>query len=86
MPKAPILSRTRLYETLRDGSFRNLDWNLVNTTLGAMMEPVSIVMGPITQRDPYDESFTDRMSISGDQQYQLMGTGGQLWPRTFNTL
>lgn len=89
MPKAPILSRFRLYERMRDGSERDLEWNVVNTSLGQMIEPRShtIHFGAMPQRDPYDlENVNGRQLIQADQMPSLLGTGGDLWPRTYNTL
>jgi hypothetical protein len=88
MPKAPILDRECFYEILRDGTTRDLDWNLVNTSLGAMLEARTLVTigGPVQQWDPYDMSVNRRTPMSTEMFASLMqGSGGDLWPRTFNT-
>ncbi len=86
MPKAPILSRTALFDVLRDGTQVPLDYNIVGTSLGSMVEFRSnISMGPVTNRDPYEESITDRRQMSRDQIFTLLGVGGDCWPRTWNT-
>lgn len=88
MPKAPILSRDVFYTRLRDGSFKYLDWNLVNTEQGACVEPrnlIPVVFGAITQLDPYDTSFTRETQINEDEIPALFGTGGQQVPLDYNT-
>ena len=87
MPKAPILNRELFYTRLRDGSYRDLDWQLVNTSLGAMVEPRQIVgidRQKVVQRDVYDSSFTRRTEFNEDQFFSLMGTAGQQVPVDFN--
>jgi hypothetical protein len=87
MPKDPVLSREIFYDTLRDGTLLFLDWALVNTGLGAMLEARSIatVDGIVTQWDPYDAGPTKISPLSEDQLFNLLNSGGRLWPRTFNT-
>jgi hypothetical protein len=90
MPKAPILHRTRFVDVLRDGTQIFLDWNLVNTSLGAMMEPVSMAHAPgqlqqTTQGDPYDVSFNALLPMSRDALFSITNSGGELFPRTYNT-
>lgn len=80
MPRTPILARFAFYERLRDGTFRDLDWNVVNTSLGAMVEPRQIIMfdhHTMTDKDRFDgDNFTDRRELSDDQFYSFHGTGG----------
>jgi hypothetical protein len=79
--RAPILGREILYDTLRDGSLRFLDWSLVNTELGPMLEPVSLnQLESITNQDPFSVSF-DRLTLfDADQMVDTMHGGGVLVP------
>lgn len=85
--KEPILTRSLLYEQLRDGSLRMLDFALVGTSLGAMLEPRSLIRpgGAIVNEDPYDTSFTDIKFVDGTQIAALQLQSEQ-WPKTFNML
>jgi hypothetical protein len=86
MPKAPILRRTRLYDTLRDGTKFFHDWNIVQTTLGTMIEAVSVVrMGLIANEDPYDSSVDELQPMSRDIFYSLTNVSGDAWPKVWNT-
>lgn len=86
--KAPILSRTALYERLRDGSLRHLEFNVVETSLGTMLEPRTLIRanGAMVNEDPYDSSFSNIRIIDGAEVAQLvpMGLSSQ-WPKNFNT-
>lgn len=62
MPKAPVLSRTLLWQTLSDGTVHLVDWCLVSTSLGLMVEP-RLVDRP-TGSGIQDEDWTDS-SYSG---------------------
>lgn len=87
MPKAPILNREAFYSKLRDGSFRDLDWNLVNTSLGAMVEPRQLRRvdgGKVVHQDVYDNSFNRRTEFDENQMATLMGTAGLQLPVDFN--
>lgn len=89
MPKAPILNRETFYDRLGDGTFRDLDWNLVNTELGAMVEPRTLMSGlagarGIVHTDLKDISFNKRSELDEDAFYRLMGTGGRQIPVDFN--
>lgn len=57
MPSAPILARTLLWETLSDGTVHQLDWNLVETNLGTMVEPR--IMSRRSQDDMRHENLSD---------------------------
>lgn len=88
MPKSPILSRECFFETLKDGTFRDLDWNLVNTELGAMIEPNSFggliaASGVVTQVDIVDCSFNKLTNLPEDVFYARYGGGRQV-PIDFN--
>lgn len=88
MPKAPILNREAFYDRLSDGTFRDLDWNLVNTSLGAMVEPRQVVLvdgGKVAQRDLKDASFNSRREFDEDKLFSLMGTAGHQLPVDYNT-
>ena len=88
MPKAPILSRECFFDRLRDGSYRDLDWNLVNTSLGGMVEPRALVgghgNGRQTNVDLKDASFTDRRELDEDTLFRLLGTAGHQLPVDYN--
>lgn len=86
MPRVPILHRTVFYSRLRDGTFRLLDWNLVNTTLGAMMEPRLLRYtedGKVTNLDVYDINFNRITEYNEDKMYAETGTAGFQLPRDF---
>lgn len=86
MPKGPVRSREHFYTRLRDGSFLSLDWNVVDTTLGAMVEPRQLMYGnrKITQVDVTEISFNKVSEIDGNQFWRLYGTGGNQLPVDFN--
>lgn len=79
MPKAPVLSREYFYTRLRDGSFRLLDFALINTSLGAMIEsrPVEVGRDKTTDTDVYDRSFTKISEIDDDEFFKLTGFSGR---------
>lgn len=58
MPKSPILSRDGFYVERPGGLARLLDWNIVNTSLGAMFEPRQLNVVPI-------DGFSALNSIDG---------------------
>lgn len=71
---------------LNDGSYRLLDWNFVNTTVGACCEPRSISLGgtaKITTDDAVDSSFNKMMEFDEDAFYRTHGSGGRLRPIDF---
>lgn len=84
MPRAPILNRQAFYTKQRGGSYRDLDWNLVNTSLGGMVEPRQIVSldgNKVSDKDRFDgDDFNERREMSDDDFYRLTGTGGQQLP------
>lgn len=86
MPKTPILSRDLLYDTLRDGSIRLLDWCLVNTSLGGMVEPRQLNFngGSVGTIDALDASYTRLTPMKDDQLNALLGTSGRQLPVDFN--
>lgn len=87
MPKAPILTRTLLYDRLRDGSIMFLDWCFVGTSLGMMVEARTVLRnGFSVNEDPYDTNATDLLPFSRDQLFSTVNSGGDLMPRTYNTL
>jgi hypothetical protein len=93
---ATILSRTIFYDN-SDGKFRFHDWALVNTTLGAMLEP-RVVVNPINNSSSgtVDRDYSDEwqridhmVPFSLDKRFLLIGNdegkplcGGQLMGRT----
>ena len=83
----PILSRTLLYRRLpRGGGYELLDWCIVNTTLGAMVEPRTIMRngGDIKNTDVFDAAFTD-IQLVDDAALASLGFAGTQWPRVYNT-
>ena len=86
MPKLPILRRTRFFERLSDGTFRDLDWQLVDTTLGSMLEPRTLIMdtAALQALDVYDSGVTERVLNPGGALFTL--TSGEQWPKSLNTL
>ncbi len=85
--KAPILSRTLCLARLRDGTLRLLDFQLVTTSLGGMIEPrpVSRACGSSMNEDPYDSAYTDIVVLDGAGIAAVPGIDDVQWPRTFNT-
>lgn len=83
MPRVPILNRQCFYRRLPDGTFRDLDWNLVNTSLGAMIEPRQIRVfdgGKVVNADVYDASFNDRREFNEDKLFSHLGISGTQLP------
>lgn len=87
MPKDPIQGRTLLYETLRDGTHRLLDYCLVNTSVGLCVESRSILRanGNMQNEDVYDTAFTNIEPVDETIRGQL-GLNAYQWPVNFNTL
>lgn len=87
MPKTPILSRESFYDVLNDGTYRDLDWNLVTTSVGACVEPRNILgfgLGKVTQVDIVDASYNRRTQFDEDSFYRYMGLNGRQLPIDFN--
>ena len=84
MPKAPILSSTRFFETLQNGLSRDLDWQMVQTTLGVMLEPVPVLFDSVNlqTRDLYDCGYTERLVNPGGPLFSL--TSGDQWLGALN--
>ena len=84
MPKTPILDREGFFTVIPGGSIKDLDWNLVNTEVGACVEPRQIAMidaaTKVTQVDFVDASFTRRTQIDANKFYSLLGTDGPQIP------
>ena len=87
MPKGPILRREVFYDILGDKSIRFLDWNLVNTSLGAMIEPRQLCPvpsnGPVVQVNVVDTSFDKMSFMDEDAFYRLTGFSGRQVPVDF---
>lgn len=88
MPKIPILTRTALSQKLASGSIIRLPFNIVGTSLGMMVEPVSMsLMDPdqkagITDLDIEDQAHTDAAQVDPAAMYQVLGTWGPTIPYT----
>jgi hypothetical protein len=81
MPKLPILDRTRYIARNPDGTLRELDWALVNTSLGAMAEPVTQNWvdnnGNLQPLDVLDQaSFNRILEVDEALMYSMLGTYG----------
>jgi hypothetical protein len=78
--KAPVLSREVFYTKQRDGSFRLLDFCLVNTSIGGLVEsrPIALFgVNKLVDNDVYDlENFNSIREMDENQFYALTGTGG----------
>lgn len=88
MPRVPILSREGYYKTLTDGTRVPLDWNLVNTSLGAMLEQRQVVgfcSSPLAAVDAKDASFTREVEYDENVLQFQFSTGGAAVPRDFST-
>jgi hypothetical protein len=89
MPKAPILSRETYYDTLNNGTLHLLDWNVVNTSLGAMVEPRQVSLAELGTGDQAQIDLTDvgptRLSPMVEDTFfgKHLG-GGQQLPRDYN--
>lgn len=88
MPKSPILDREVFYDKLNDGTFRELEFALVNTSLGAMIEPRPCAMisatGKITPVDVVDASFNRMTQMDEDAMQRLTGFSGRQTFLDFN--
>ena len=83
MPRLPILRRTLLYQKLpRNGGIRLLDFNLVATSLGTMIESRSInrAAGSAANEDVFDNSFTDMQPADDATFGQIQGLNSLQWP------
>jgi len=81
MPSAPILTRTLLWEALSDGTIHQLDWNLVTTSLGQMVEPRSLVrQAPVQNEDFLDSGYSGMRKLQSDVMYTQIGFAGSQWP------
>ena len=66
MPKAPITARTLYWELLDDGVTKQvLDWCLVTTSLGDMVEPRLIAKqsGNMKNEDLVDSGYSDIVGL-----------------------
>jgi len=89
MPKAPILDREMFYDTLRNtGTLRLLDWQLVNTEVGAMLEPRPLSFAEIgadqAQIDLTDMSVNRISPSDEDTFFSVYLGGGQQLPRDYS--
>ena len=83
MPSIPITSRTLIYERLEDGTLHLHDWNLVQTSLGAMVESRTMIRG--IGGDQKDEelpesAYTDMRAITVAVLLSDYGFAGSQWP------
>lgn len=86
MPRAPILSREGYYKKLSDGTMVPLDWNVVGTSLGAMIEQrqVCVTTSPLAAIDAKDAGFTRMLEMDENVLQFQSGTGGQALPTDFS--
>lgn len=82
MPRAPITSRTLLFEKLADGTLHQLDVCLVQTSLGQMVELRSILrpFGDIKDEDFVDSSYTQSVVMQSSDLFSKTNFGGCQWP------
>lgn len=84
MPKAPILKRRLFFEKVRGGSMRLLDWAVVETSLGTMVEPRTLApidaTGSVRQVDVLETTFDTLTEMREDKFYEQNGTSGQQVP------
>lgn len=82
MPSPPILSRTLLWERLSDGTIHLLDWNLVTTSLGVMVEPRTLLHanGAMKDEDLLESGYTDMTVLQSDSFYATYHFAGSQWP------
>lgn len=93
MPKAPITARTLYWERLSDGTLHPIDWSLVTTSLGVMVEPKSLLRMPaaegIRDEDLFDSSFTTIAVVpalpTGNYAFDQVAFQGVQWPRYRST-
>lgn len=87
MPRAPILSRELFYDQNPDGSYRLLDFCLVNTSLGAMIEPRNLIAvngGKVRAVDAFGaDSFTKISEMNEDTFYRTFNFNGRQVPVSF---
>ena len=91
MPKTPILTRETFFSPVRSGQCganpaacqiqKHLEWNLVTTELGEMVEPRQshgnrFPSGPLVQLDVTDAAFTKVSTVEEEQFYVRYGSGG----------
>jgi len=90
MLSTPIIERVRLYDTRR-GDIRFLDWNLVQTRLGAMMEPRALSEVPVedgVNMPQYDEEnnfITAMRELNEDKLYSIYLHSGNQMPSTVSS-
>ncbi len=90
-----ITKRTALFTRMPNGKLRRLDFNLVDTDLGAMIEPNSAIAGlgagagvvsvdGMTPNDPLqDFAFDDIMIVGEGEILATIGTSGLQSPRLY---
>jgi hypothetical protein len=83
----PILSRTAVFIRMRStGTLREADFNIVTTTLGAMIEPKTIYRdgGAVVAENPFDSDITD-VKILDDTEMAFFAASpltSLQWPRS----
>lgn len=82
MPRSPIISREALFMQLPDGTLFQLDWNLVDTSVGGMLEMRSFnVLGDEgSEVDRRDASYSRITVIDEHKMPEYFGTHGALIP------
>lgn len=80
MPHSPILSREAFYTRTREGKYRDLDFNIVTTSIGTMVEPRfgRYVDGGVWNGDVEEYSFDRRTEADPTTLPGLLGTFGEL--------
>jgi hypothetical protein len=90
MPKGPILERVQYFAKMPgQGSVgvAMLDWNVVETSLGTMVEPRTISpvgLDRLLDVDIFDAAPNRIVEINEDTFYTQYSTSGNQLPRDFN--
>lgn len=86
MPRTPILNREGYYKKLSDGTIVPLDWNLVNTSLGAMLEQRQFgpCTAPLIDVDARDAGFTRELEFDENVLQFQFSTGGSRLPTDYS--
>lgn len=88
MPKRPILERSVFYDVLSDATLMFLDFNVVETELGTMVEGAGFEGGygtlKVTDQDVFDASITRIVRMDRNIFTVQYGSGGNQIPTDFS--
>lgn len=85
MPSAPVTARTLIYYVMEDGTIIQHDWNLIETSLGTMVEPRVVNraipgFSDIHNEDSMENGYTAVQKLSVDALLNSYGVSGVQWP------